>query len=127
MDVIIKRADGRLFPITVEFYDSILQMKQKIQNWTGIPVANQILGFGNNLLLDNTSSVVSSFIRHASLVQLYIVDAPLPPPHLDQSIHAQLHVRVHTVNYLNPPVNVDLNNSVMDLRHMLHQTYGQSL
>lgn len=45
MDVIFETSKGRRFEIEVGFFDTVLEMKEKIQKYEGFPVAQQTLVF----------------------------------------------------------------------------------
>lgn len=45
MDVVFETSKGRQFAIEVGFFDTVLEMKEKIQKYEGFPVAQQTLVF----------------------------------------------------------------------------------
>lgn len=87
MDVIFEPQRGRPFSIEVGFFDTVLEIKEKVQKYQGIPISQQTLIF-NGQPLQDTSDIEKCEILHNSRIQLHVAaaaaaaatDAAKPPP-----------------------------------------------
>lgn len=57
MDVIFETSKGRQFTIEVGFFDTVLEMKEKIQKYKGFPIAQQTLVLNDQV--GNTKTVIA--------------------------------------------------------------------
>lgn len=57
MDVIFETSEGRQFTIEVGFFDTVLEMKEKIQKYKGFPIAQQTLVLNDQV--GNTKTVIA--------------------------------------------------------------------
>ncbi|XP_075664110.1 ubiquitin domain-containing protein 7SL RNA1-like isoform X2 [Castanea sativa] len=71
MDVIFEPQRGRPFSIEVGFFDTILEIKEKVKKYQGIPVSKQTLIFNGNVLKDDLN-VEHTEILQNSHIQLMI-------------------------------------------------------
>nr|XP_009785093.1 PREDICTED: uncharacterized protein LOC104233404 [Nicotiana sylvestris] len=71
MDLFFQPTKGRPFAIEVGYFDSILEIKEKIQKYQGIPVPKQTLIFKGNIL-DDHINVHYSDILNNSHIQLVV-------------------------------------------------------
>lgn len=71
MDLFFQPTKGRPFAIEVGYFDSILEIKEKIQKYQGIPVPKQTLIFKGNIL-DDHINVHYSDILNNSHIQLIV-------------------------------------------------------
>ncbi|CBI31224.3 unnamed protein product, partial [Vitis vinifera] len=69
MDIFFEPFSGEGFCIEVGFFDTVLEIKEKIQKYQNIPVAAQTLIFNGEVLQDE-SNVHSSDLVHNSYIQL---------------------------------------------------------
>jgi hypothetical protein len=63
MDVIFEPQTGSPFSIEVGFFDTVLEIKEKIQKYQAIPISKQTLIFNGNVLQDNHN------IEHCEILQ----------------------------------------------------------
>ncbi|KAK8524354.1 hypothetical protein V6N13_015382 [Hibiscus sabdariffa] len=63
MDVIFETQIGKAFCIEVGFFDTVLEIKEKVQKYQGIPVAKQTLVFKGQVLQDERD------VQHCQLLQ----------------------------------------------------------
>jgi hypothetical protein len=63
MDVIFEPQRGRPFSIEVGFFDTVLEIKEKIQKYHAIPISKQKLIFNGNVLQDNRN------VEHCNILQ----------------------------------------------------------
>ncbi|GMI77531.1 hypothetical protein like AT4G05230 [Hibiscus trionum] len=73
MDVIFDTQKGKPFSIEVGFFDTVLEIKEKVQKYQGIPIPNQTLVFNGHVLQDETD-VEFCEILHNSRIQLLVAN-----------------------------------------------------
>ncbi|KAK8618310.1 hypothetical protein V6N13_132305 [Hibiscus sabdariffa] len=71
MDVIFDTQRGKPFSIEVGFFDTVLEIKEKVQKYQGIPIPNQTLVFNGQVLQDERD-VEFCEILHNSRIQLLV-------------------------------------------------------
>ncbi|ESQ37974.1 hypothetical protein EUTSA_v10028963mg [Eutrema salsugineum] len=71
MDVIFETQRGSTFSIEVGYFDTVLEIKQKIEKYQRIPVSKQTLFFQGNVLQDDLD-IEQCQILHNSRLQLFI-------------------------------------------------------
>ncbi|KAJ1388335.1 Ubiquitin-like domain superfamily [Sesbania bispinosa] len=71
MDVIFEVQRGSTFSIEVGFFDTVLEIKEKVQKYQGIPISKQTLIFNNQVLQDD-SDVWKCEILQNSRIQLIV-------------------------------------------------------
>lgn len=69
MDVIFETAKGRQFTIEIGFFDTVLEIKEKIEKYEGYPVSTQTLVFKGQVLTD-TGDTEAYDILEGSRIQL---------------------------------------------------------
>ncbi|XP_039024847.1 ubiquitin domain-containing protein 7SL RNA1-like [Hibiscus syriacus] len=74
MDVIFETQSGKAFSIEVDFFDTVLEIKGKVQKYEGTPVDNQTLIF-NGQVLQNERDVEYCEILQYSRIQLRVAPA----------------------------------------------------
>ncbi|XP_039168042.1 ubiquitin-like protein-NEDD8-like protein RUB3 [Eucalyptus grandis] len=129
MDVIFEPQRGRPFSIEVGYFDTVQEIKEKIQKYQGIPMTTQTLIFNGRVLQDERD-VEHCEILQNSHVQLVVVDAtspqnpnkaeePLPSP----STKLQLNVKNASLK-VHVPVEIDVNDTVARLKEKIHEIEG---
>ncbi|KAF6137769.1 hypothetical protein GIB67_040477 [Kingdonia uniflora] len=78
MDVIIEVHNERKFTIEVGFFDTVLEMKQKIQKYEHIPITKQTLVFNNQVMEDERDTEFYEVLE-GSRIQLHIKPDPGKP------------------------------------------------
>ncbi|KAI4369018.1 hypothetical protein MLD38_017512 [Melastoma candidum] len=143
MDVIFEPQRGRPFAVEIGFFDTVLEIKHKIQKYQGIPASAQTLVFNGQVLRDERD-VGSCELLHNSRVRLVFdlpdqyrdrkllppqvpikYEQPSPPQVLpcDGSNKIQLNVRIPSMgSYF--PVEVDAGDSVLMLKERIHEVEG---
>ena len=53
MDVIFETSKGKQFKIEIGFFDTVLEMKEKIEKYEGYPVSSQTLAFKGQVMADD--------------------------------------------------------------------------
>nr|XP_009597486.1 ubiquitin domain-containing protein 7SL RNA2-like [Nicotiana tomentosiformis] len=67
MDLFFQPTKGRPFAIEVGYFDSILEIKEKIQRYQGIPVPKQTLIFKGNVLDDHINVHYSDILNNSHI------------------------------------------------------------
>ncbi|KAK9109550.1 hypothetical protein Sjap_017610 [Stephania japonica] len=76
MDVIIATVEGRQFTIEVDFFDTVMEMKEKINKYKNIPVYRQTLIFEGQIMEDHRDTEFYKILQGAH-IQL-LIDPPVP-------------------------------------------------
>ncbi|XP_030514329.1 ubiquitin domain-containing protein 7SL RNA1-like [Rhodamnia argentea] len=129
MDVIFEPQRGRPFSIEVGFFDTVQDIKEKIQKYQGIPMTTQTLIFNGQVLPDERD-VEHCEILQNSHVQLVVVDAASPQnpskaeePSPSPSTKLQLNVKSASLK-ARISVEIDASNTVARLKDKIHEIEG---
>ncbi|XP_043707359.1 ubiquitin-NEDD8-like protein RUB2 [Telopea speciosissima] len=76
MDVFFEIPKGKRFTIEVGYFDTVLEMKEKIHKYEGIPISRQILVFNGQVMADEHDTEYYE-VLHRSRIQLIL--EPEPP------------------------------------------------
>ncbi|XP_031394904.1 ubiquitin domain-containing protein 7SL RNA1-like isoform X2 [Punica granatum] len=98
MDVIFERQRGRPFSIEVGFFDTVQEIKEKIQKYHGIPISRQTLLFKSQVLQDERDVEYCEILQN-SHIQLIInpeLNSKEPPPTPTKQI--QLNIKFPSSN-----------------------------
>ncbi|KAI5648174.1 hypothetical protein M9H77_34179 [Catharanthus roseus] len=81
MDIFFQPASSTVKPFSIEigFFDTVLEIKEKIEKHQSIPVSKQTLIFNGNILQDDLN-IHHSDILDRSQIRLLIAADPTPPP-----------------------------------------------
>ncbi|XP_017641366.1 ubiquitin domain-containing protein 7SL RNA1-like isoform X2 [Gossypium arboreum] len=71
MDVIFETQKGKPFSIEVGFFDTVLEIKEKIHKYHGIPIPHQTLIFNGNVLQDDRDVEYCEILQN-SRIQLLV-------------------------------------------------------
>ncbi|XP_027078001.1 ubiquitin domain-containing protein 7SL RNA1-like [Coffea eugenioides] len=140
MDLIFQPTRGRSFSIEIGYFDTVLEIKEKIQKHQGIPISKQSLIFNGDVLNDELN-VHSSEILDRSCIQLVVASDPeklntnntcatnnvvklehefsLSP----SSKKIQLLVKM-PASKLGVAVEMDVNDSIRRLKEKIHEMEG---
>ncbi|KAK9267250.1 hypothetical protein L1049_009672 [Liquidambar formosana] len=128
MDVIFEPQRGKPFSIEVGFFDTVLEIKEKIQKYQGIPISKQTLVFNGHVLQDQRD------VEHCEILQnshVHLIVAPesekisvkIEEPSASDKI--QLLLRMPTSKSQGPiPIVVDLNDTIGRLKEKIHENEG---
>ncbi|XP_022720586.1 probable ubiquitin receptor RAD23 isoform X2 [Durio zibethinus] len=75
MDVIFETQRGRPFSIEVGFFDTVLEIKEKVQKYQGIPIPSQTLVFNGKVLQDEKDVEFCEILQN-SRIQLLLAPEP---------------------------------------------------
>ncbi|XP_049380501.1 ubiquitin domain-containing protein 7SL RNA2-like [Solanum stenotomum] len=129
MDVFIQPTKGRSFAIEVGYFDTILEIKDKIQRDQGIPIPKQTLIFKGNVL-DDHLNVHYSDILDRSHIQLVVESEPdknnvvktePSPSSLTRKIQLLLKM---PMSKLGVALEVDVTDSVRRVKERIHDMEG---
>ena len=123
MDVIFEPQRGRPFSIELGFFDSILEVKEKVQKYQGIPISKQTLIFNGHVLKDELNIQFSDIVQN-SHIQLVIapesdkatimVESSLP------SKKIQLNIKTPT-SKMHVPLEMDINDTIGRLKEKIQE------
>jgi hypothetical protein len=123
MDVIFEPLRGRPFSIEVGFFDSVLEIKEKIQKYQAIPISKQTLIFNGNVLHDNRN-VEHCEILQSSHVQLIVSPesdkAAVEIENLSLSKKIKLNIKTPTSKF-HAPLEMDINDTIGRLKEKIQE------
>ncbi|KAK4360046.1 hypothetical protein RND71_022275 [Anisodus tanguticus] len=128
MDVFFQPTKGRPFAIEVGYFDTILEIKDKIQRDQGIPISKQTLIFKGNVLDDHLNVHYSDILDH-SHIQLVVESEPdknnvVKAEHLSSPTRKiQLLLKMPT-SKLGIALEVDVTDSVQRVKERIHEMEG---
>ncbi|KAJ1386668.1 Ubiquitin-like domain superfamily [Sesbania bispinosa] len=113
MDVIFEIQRGKTFSIEVGFFDTVLEMKEKVQKYESIPISKQTLIFNGQVLPDD-GDIWKCEIFQNSRIQLIVA----PDSDKSPSAKIQLNVKITSSN-VHIPLEMDLNDTVLKLKEKI--------
>ncbi|XP_060186747.1 ubiquitin domain-containing protein 7SL RNA2-like [Lycium barbarum] len=128
MDVFFQPTKGRPFAIEVGYFDTILEIKDKIQRDQGIPIPKQTLIFKGNVL-DDHLNVHYSDILDRSHIQLVVESEPdknngiKAEQALSPTRKIQLLLKMPT-SKISVTLEVDVTDSVRRVKERIHEMEG---
>ncbi|XP_065879547.1 polyubiquitin-like [Euphorbia lathyris] len=130
MDVFFESQRGKTFCIELGYFDTVLEIKEKIQKYHGIPITTQTLIF-NNQILEDERDIEFCEILHNSHIQLLIAsennnetkpqikteenDTVSPPPK-----KIKLSVKIPSLK-THVPLEMDPDDTVLRLKEKIHE------
>ncbi|CAN6552830.1 unnamed protein product [Malus baccata var. baccata] len=136
MDVIFELQRGRSFTIEVGYFDTVLEIKEKVQKYQGIPISHQTLIF-NGRVLDDERNIEYCDIYNNSRIQLLVAsefDKPVNNSNCNNNVKdmeeycpkkIQLNVKTPT-SKMHFPIEMDVNDTVSKLKEKI-QAMDQSI
>ncbi|KAG7557709.1 Ubiquitin domain [Arabidopsis suecica] len=88
MDVIFETQDGYKFEIELGYWDTVLEIKQKIEKYQRIPVSTQTLVFQGNVLQDHLDIEQCAILNH-SLLKVFVAPYSNPNHNNDQMLQTE--------------------------------------
>ena len=122
MDVIFEPQRGRTFSIEVGFFDTILEIKEKVKKYQGIPVSKQTLIFNGNVLKDDLN------IEHTEIVQNSHIQLMIAASESDKSLEnssspfkkIQLNVKIPMYK-MHVPLEMEVTDTVGKLKEKIQE------
>lgn len=109
MDVLFYTPGGRSFSIEVYFFDTVLDIKEKIQTYQNIPISKQALIFNAQLLQDDGDIWTYEIFKN-SHIELIIA----------QDSKVQLNIKVLSSG-MHFPLEMDMNETVLKMKQKIHE------
>ncbi|CAL9233085.1 unnamed protein product [Arabidopsis halleri] len=88
MDVFFETQDGYKFEIELGYWDTVLEIKQKIEKYQRIPVSTQTLVFQGNVLQDHLDIEQCVILNH-SLLKVFVAPYNNPNHNNDQMLQTE--------------------------------------
>lgn len=139
MDVFFQPTRGRPFSIEVGYFDTVLEIKEKIQKSQGIPISKQTLIFNGNVLHDELNVHSSEILDHSRIHLIVAVDPEkqnsttiTTPNNIVKTEHElstspskkiQLLVKMPT-SKLGIALEMDVNDSIRRLKERIYEMEG---
>ena len=125
MDVIFEPQKGRPFSIEVGFFDTVLEIKQKIQKYHSIPVSNQTLIFNRHVLQDDRDVAACEILQNSHIQLIISSDAEKTAVKIEDSTPSpkkkiSLNVKIPT-SKMHLPVEMDVNDTVLSLKEKIQE------
>ncbi|KAJ8761731.1 hypothetical protein K2173_004540 [Erythroxylum novogranatense] len=123
MDVIFEPSRGRPFSIEVGFFDSVLEIKEKIQKYQGISVNKQTLVFNGHVLQDDKDVEQCEILQNSHIQLLIAPDAEKTQIKSEESFSTgkiQLNINIPSLK-MHVPVEMDANDSVLRLKEKIQE------
>ncbi|XP_057450298.1 ubiquitin domain-containing protein 7SL RNA1-like [Lotus japonicus] len=124
MDVIFVVPRGKPFSIEVGYFDTVIEIKEKVQKYQGIPISRQTLIFKGQVLPDD-GDVWKCEILHKSRIQLLVTPESDKKPvkvkteEFSSPTKIQKLAKVKTEE-LHVSYEMDVNDTVLKLKDKIH-------
>ncbi|RDX96175.1 hypothetical protein CR513_21186, partial [Mucuna pruriens] len=122
MDIIFELQRGKSFTIEIGYYDTVLEMKEKVQKYHNIPVSKQTLILNGQVLQDSDDPWKIE-IFHNTRLQLQLSpdkddnkDLVTSSPLVKIQLNVKAASKTHVV-----PLEVDVNDTVLRLKERIHE------
>ncbi|KAL0428968.1 UNVERIFIED_CONTAM: Ubiquitin domain-containing protein 7SL RNA1 [Sesamum radiatum] len=119
MDVIFHPSGGSPFCIEVGYFDTVLEMKEKIQKYQGIPISEQILIFNGDILEDELNVHNSDILDRSRIDLLLASDAATLADELISPSKIRLLLKMPSK--LRVALDVDVNETIRRLKEKIHE------
>lgn len=123
MDVIFEPQRGRPFSIEVGFFDTVLEIKEKIQKYQGIPTNKQTLVFNGQVLQDDHDVEHCEILQNSHIQLLVAPDTDKPQVKIEQdspSKKIQLNIKIPS-SKMYVPLEMDVNDTILRLKEKIHE------
>ncbi|MED6143636.1 hypothetical protein PIB30_007940 [Stylosanthes scabra] len=142
MDVYFDIQRGRTFCIEIGYFDSVLEIKEKVHKYQGIPVAKQTLFFNGHVLQDD-GDVWKCEILNNSHIQLVVApDSDKSPVaagiHKTEEVSAatgdlsssvvKIHLNLKIASFkAHVPIEMNVNDTVLKLKEKIQEMEGVAM
>ncbi|XP_050880114.1 ubiquitin domain-containing protein 7SL RNA2-like [Lathyrus oleraceus] len=122
MDVTFEVQRGRSFSIEIGFFDTILEIKEKVQKYQGIPISNQTLIFNGQILQDD-GDIWKCAIFQNSRIYLMVAAADSDHSKLPIDHDIKFHPNDKTPSSKSHiPIEIDKNDTALKLKEKIHDS-----
>lgn len=124
MDVIFETSRGRNFTIEIGFFDTVLEIKEKVQRYEGYPVSSQKLVFKGQELLDDRDTEHYEILQ-GSRLQLIVVAETDDGRQVKIEDSGRIHVIVKIpISKRQLSLEVDVMDSVSRMKERIQECEG---
>ncbi|XP_050891950.1 ubiquitin domain-containing protein 7SL RNA1-like [Lathyrus oleraceus] len=121
MDVIFEVQRGRSFSIEVGFFDTILEIKEKIQKYHRIPISRQNLIFNGQILQDDGDIWKCAIFQNSRIHLMVTTTADSDHRKLQIDQDTKFHLNVKTPSSKSHfHVEIDKHDTVLKLKQKIH-------
>ncbi|KAH6837629.1 Ubiquitin-like superfamily protein [Perilla frutescens var. hirtella] len=126
MDLIFQPSSDSPFCIEIGYFDSVLEIKEKIQKYQGIPISKQTLIFNGNILNDDLNVHCSDILDRSRIQIVVTSDASNNPIKIDNDFPPPPKLRL----ILKMPasklvaVEMDVKDTIQRLKEKIHELEG---
>ncbi|KAL2233966.1 ubiquitin-NEDD8-like protein RUB2 [Sesamum indicum] len=125
MDVIFQPSRGSPFYIEVGYFDTMLEIKEKIQKDQGIPISKQTLIFNGNILQDELNVHNSEILDRSRIHLLVPSDAGSQPTKMDELSPSKIQLLLKMPSSkLGIALEMDVNETIRRLKEKIHEMEG---
>lgn len=116
MDVIFEVQSGKTFSIEVGFFDTVLEIKEKVQKYQGIPISKQTLIFNGEILQDD-GDIWKCEIFQNSCIHLMVATIDSNHQKLPRDQDSKFHLNIKTpYSKSHIPIEIEKNDTVLKLK-----------
>ncbi|CAI8597786.1 unnamed protein product [Vicia faba] len=120
MDVIFEVQRGTQFSIEVGFFDTVFEIKEKVQKYHGIQISKQTLIFNGQILQDD-GDIWKYEIFQNSRIHLMVTAADFDNSKLPIDHDNKFHLNVKNPSFISHiPKKMDKNNTPLKLKEKIH-------
>ncbi|KAI3462208.1 hypothetical protein Pfo_018871 [Paulownia fortunei] len=126
MDVIFQPSRGNPFYIEVGYFDTVLEIKEKIQKEKGIPISKQTLVFNGNILHDELNVHHSDILDRSRIHLLVASDTGNHPTKTtDECSSSKIQLLLKMpASKLGIALEMDVNETIQSLKDKIHEMEG---
>lgn len=121
MDVIFEREGGEKFEIEVGFFDTVLEIKEKIQKYHRIPISDQTLIFNAKILQDDRDVEFCGILQDSHIKLVLPPPPPPPPPANNSNNKIQLNINISCSSRSRFPIEMNPNHTIRRLKERIHE------
>lgn len=119
MDVIFETPSGRQFTIEVWYFATVLEIKENIQKYQGIPVSKQTLVFNGRVMADDRDTEYYNVFQ-SSRIRLNVEDE-LGKPEEPSQVQILIKVPISKKQF---PLELSITDTVARLKERIHEVEG---
>ncbi|KAK4411856.1 Ubiquitin domain-containing protein 7SL RNA1 [Sesamum angolense] len=125
MDVIFQPSRGSPFYIEVGYFDTVLEIKEKIQKDQSIPISKQTLIFNGNILQDELNVHNSEILDRSRIHLLVASDAGSHPTKSDELSPSKIQLLLKMPSSkLGIALEMDVNETIRRLKEKIQEMEG---
>ncbi|KAK7860010.1 ubiquitin-like protein-NEDD8-like protein RUB3 [Quercus suber] len=122
MDVIFDPQRGRPFSIEVGFFDTILEIKEKVKKYQGIPVSKQTLIFNGNVLKDDLNVEHTEILQNSHIQLMIAASESEKSPENSSSLSKKIQLNVKIPTYkMHVPLEMEVTDTVGKLKEKIQE------